>query len=329
LEPALDSRRRYSLDRQKVLESALSDAAEIARGKACVYVTGSFGRGEACSHSDLDLFIVGQTDPATDRRLLTNLDEICLKAELIRAVREHGFPEFSGDGEYLEHYTVGQLVKSLGTPEDDAENTFTARLLLLLESKSLIGEGIYRRVIGDVVAAYWRDYTTHTQDFLPAFMTNDVLRLWRTFCVNYEARTSSEPDVKRRKRRLKNYKLKHSRLLTCYSALLYLMTIWGRKKTVSPEDAIAMVELTPTERLERIRTFPEVAQSIPALDRVRDRYAEFLKESDASESDLLERVGDADKRREMFKSAEDFGDAVFQAISEIGAQSAFHRTLVV
>jgi hypothetical protein len=55
---------------------------------------------------------------------------------------------------------------------------------------------------------------------VPAFLANDILRIWRTFCVNYEARTETEPAEKKAKRKLKNYKLEHSRLLTCYSALL-------------------------------------------------------------------------------------------------------------
>jgi hypothetical protein len=75
----------------------------------------------------------------------------------------------------------------------------------------------YKHVIEEVIAAYWRDYDDHKNEFVPAFLANDILRLWRTFCVNYEARTSTDPPHQRAKRRLKNYKLKHSRLLTSYS----------------------------------------------------------------------------------------------------------------
>jgi predicted nucleotidyltransferase len=325
---ALEARRQYSKDRQQTLQTRLVGAQKIAERKACVYVTGSFGRGEACSNSDLDLFIVGETHSDASRRL-TNLDDICLKAELIDAGRELGFPEFSGDGEYLEHYTVEELVKSLGTPEDDASNTFTARLLLLLESKPLLCSDIYQKVIRDVIAAYWRDYPSHEMEFLPAFLTNDILRLWRTFCVNYEARTQSEPDNKKRKRRLKSYKLKHSRLLTCYSALLYLMVTWKTQRTVSPEDAMRMVGLTPTERIEHVTALPEVASAVPALNRIRDLYDEFLAQTDASEIELLEIIGDDVKRREMFATAAEFGSSIFDAISAIGTSEAFYRMLVV
>ena len=85
---------------------------------------------------------------------------------------------------------------------------------------------------------------------MPTFLTNDILRLWRTFCVNYEARTERVPELEKAKGKLKNYKLKHSRLLTCYSAILYLIAIHYQNVSVHPSDAREMTELTPTQRLE-------------------------------------------------------------------------------
>lgn len=56
----LSERRSATADRIRQLQAELEAAEEIAAGKACVYMTGSFGRGEASPHSDLDLFIVGK-----------------------------------------------------------------------------------------------------------------------------------------------------------------------------------------------------------------------------------------------------------------------------
>ena len=143
---------------------------------------------------------------------------------MISATRRLKIREFSGDGEYLVHYTQHELVEALGKRHDDAKNTFTARLLLLSESRPVLGTQVYDKTIDNVVEAYWRDYEDQKNDFTPTFLANDILRLWRTFCVNYGASTSSEPAEKKAKRKLKNYKLRHSRLLTCYSALLYLLS---------------------------------------------------------------------------------------------------------
>ena len=97
--------------------------------------------------------------------LLKRLDEIRLKADLIDATRQLDIPDFSGDGQYLAHYSVDELTKSLGRPEDDVENTFTARLLLLLESYPLVEKVVYDDVIQEVIAAYWRDYADHKSNF--------------------------------------------------------------------------------------------------------------------------------------------------------------------
>jgi hypothetical protein len=59
-------------------------------------------------------------------------------------------------------------------------------------------------------------------------------------------RKSAIGSKKKAKRKLKNYKLKHSRLLTCYSALAYLLAVFATRQTVTPDDARKMVSSTPT-----------------------------------------------------------------------------------
>ena len=162
----LAERRLQTDKRLRLLEQDLKDAEALADGKACVYATGSFGRRESGTHSDLDLFIVGKADgkvrpDGKQGSLLSRLDEICIKADLIEVTRKLGIPEFSGDGRYLTHYSVNDFTKTLGTPEDDVTNTFTARLLLLLESRPLVEPAVYGDIIGEVIAAYWRDYEDH------------------------------------------------------------------------------------------------------------------------------------------------------------------------
>ncbi len=162
----LDNRRAETTARFRSLQNELTEAEALAAGKGCVYATGSFGRGEASRYSDLDLFIVGLT--AKGQRALSRLVEIRIKADLIEATQKLKITEFSGDGEYLTHYTEEELVQTLGKPHDDASNTFTARLLLLLESKPVLGNDVYRDVINSVVAAYWRDYAGRENAFIPA-----------------------------------------------------------------------------------------------------------------------------------------------------------------
>lgn len=327
-------RRAQTENRIDLLQKKLTEAAKIAAGKACVYATGSFGRREASSYSDLDLFIVSKmaNEKGADGKfqpLLKRLDDIRIKADLIEVSRELNIPEFSGDGKYLVHYPVEQLISTLGKPEDDALNTFTARLLLLLESHPLLGEDVYREIIEEVIAPYWKDYADHKSNFVPAFLTNDILRLWRTFCVNYEANTSTEPTIENAKRKSKNYKLKHSRLLTCYSALLYLLAVYGRKGTVAPDDVVQMTQLTPTERVRWLLEQKDLGEAHKALETLLGRYEAFLKSTNIPEQDFVGKFLDKDTSRQFISNANTFGESVFEALSAIGNGSRLHRLLIV
>jgi len=265
-------------------------------------------------------------------RALKNLDEILIKAELIKATRKLKFPEFSGDGEYLSHYTVDELVENLGTRNDDNTNTFTARLLLLLESGPLLEKTFYSEVISKVIAACWKDFERHESDFVPAFLVNDVLRLWRTFCVNYEVGPQNEkekPDQKA-KRKLKNYKLKHSRLLTCYSALVYLMAVMAEQGTVSQKDAEDMVSLSPTERLEWLKNQTKFEDKSDQVNAIIFLYEKFLKRTNAPKDKLIEIFKDPKESEVVFQEAKEFGDQVYDLLWSIGKDNKiFWRILVV
>ena len=323
----LESRRATTGSRIQRLRQRLQKAEVLCGQSACVYATGSFARGEASAHSDLDLFIASQ---AVDQKSgLSGLNEILVKASLIEATREQNIPDFSGDGEYLKHYSAEQLVKELGTREDDHNNTFTARLLLLLESQPLVGSAAYDEIMKSVIAAYWRDYESHISDFVPGFLANDIIRMWRTFCVNYEARSRNVPDRERAKRGLKNYKLKHSRLLTCYSALLYLLAAYSKNGTVRPDDVEKMIRLTPTKRIEWLLADNDFSQ---AHDKMRDllvAYERFLESTDFSEEEMIERFLDKKLKRTLFESGQKFGDLVFDVLNIVGKGSRLHRLLVV
>ncbi|MGA7079363.1 MAG: nucleotidyltransferase domain-containing protein [Terriglobales bacterium] len=326
----LEYRRKATKDRIADLQRQLALTKELCGEHGCVYATGSFARGEASKHSDLDLFIVsrlvdhGKRDKEPSIR---NLNQILIKADLIRATKELGIEEFSGDGEYLTHYTVEDLIATLGKRHDDSTNTFTARLLLLLESFPLIGEPAYQKFTESVVKAYWKDYAGREAKFMPAFLTNDVLRMWRTFCVNYESGTPPESTADKAKRKLKNYKLKHSRMLSCYSALFYLLATFSKNGTVTPADAGTMISLSPSQRLEWMLDQPELKDAYPDIRNLIARYEEFLTKTEIPKEELIppfvENAGD------YLDSARQFGDLVFSVLQAIGRDREFYRVLVV
>jgi hypothetical protein len=315
---------------QLLEELTRAEAPSIVEGRACVYATGSVGRNEMSARSDLDIFIVRDRTVALP---LTNLEEIRLKARLIESSRKVGFPDFSDDGEYVKSYDVkDDLIEKIGSRTDDYENVFTARLLLLLESQPILGGDVYNRAIEDLVGEYWRDYPQNATSFLPVFLMNDILRFWKTLCLNYEERTADAKkqgsEAKIAKRRLLNYKLKCSRLLTCYSAIIHLLAVVrSAGGTVTPEMAKKMVLSSPTVRLEFVAdALPESREGVA---RILENYAKFLDVCDADKSELVAKFSDAAFKRERFTEAKELGDDVFKLLHLMGEKTELLRYIVV
>lgn len=331
----IERRRAYTKSRLDTFVEKLTEADKIVAGKACVYVTGSGGRGEMSKYSDLDVFIVSDIERRKDspppgegpKPLLSRLEGIVVKANLIKAA-DGEFPPFSKDGKYLETYTTEGFCENLGTTEDDHTNTFTARLLLLLESRALLGEATYRRAIDDVIASYWEDYTGHRDSFRPVFLINDITRLWKTLCVNYEAYTEQQPEEKRAKRKLQNYKLKHSRVLTCYSAIIYLMQVFGEQGTVHDRDVQTMVSKSPTERLEWTAARPGFVHE-KVVWQILEQYEQFLESINREEIELIDIFKDRQKARDFTVDAHKLRDSIADLLQRIGATNDLYRYLIV
>jgi hypothetical protein len=332
----IEERRQFSDERFEGLRASLTVAQEICADKACVYATGSFGRREASPHSDIDLFIVSLSDEEkkADRSCLSRLNEILLKADLIRASQSLRFPPFSQDGRFLQHHTARRLIQFTGNQYDDAENTFTARLLLLLESKPLAGNEVHARIIDDVIEKYWREFPDHYDDFTPTYLANDILRYWRTLCLNYEASTSEQAPREqtlrdRAKRKIKNYKLKHSRMLTCYSALLHLLFVFDRNGTVAVSDAQTMVSLTPTERVELVASDLMGVEPAGLINDLLAKYERFLDVTSASEEDLIKLFSEDADARLLRDEQSGFGDLAYKILHCIGHDNQFYRRLLI
>ncbi|TJV43506.1 MAG: hypothetical protein E5Y02_11000 [Mesorhizobium sp.] len=322
---AIDDRKDYSIRRLEQLKQALSGAQEIAGAKACVFASGSFGRLEASDHSDLDPCIVALSNENQESKL-SLLQEIRLKSEIIAAVETLGLQEIDGDGKYIGQFTNHGLVKEIGSPIDDSSNTFTTRLLMLLEAKPIINEDIFCTIKRDIVSAYWVDFDRYERKFIPAYFANDIIRLWRTFCINYEARTRKLTGDLRIKKKVKNYKLKHSRILTCYSAILYLLSVYGLKNTVTSDDAIEMCSMTPLERLFSLRDNPALSGSRKVIENLIDMYERFLQTTSQETASLERQIQDNEGyTREDYR----FGKEMFNAINSIGSENEFHRLIVV
>ena len=159
-----------------------ADEPALIGDHTTVYVTGSGGRGEMSDASDLDLFLV-RTEGKPSK-----IDAALLQTAIIRATRDCNIVEASADGVFLELHSADDFVKLLGSTDDDWSNKFTARMLLLLESRPVVGSTSYDRLIDSVIDGYWAVAEAHQHDYLPYVFVNDVIRYWRVVLLNHESR---------------------------------------------------------------------------------------------------------------------------------------------
>jgi hypothetical protein len=136
-------------------------------------------------------------------------------------------------------------------------------------------------------------------------------------------------DRQKAKGKLKNYKLKHSRLLTCYSAILSLLAVYRQKQTVMPIDTLAIIHRSPTERLEWLVEQPDLHEAHSDLKKLLEQYERFLRTTNHDEEELVRQFMDRELSRRYMGQAHEFGDTLFDVLSSIGGGNSFHRILVV
>ena len=319
-----ETREAYSRERLRELgEHIVSATSHIELSDLAIFTVGSYGRLEASNHSDIDLFFVrGPGNPRVDRR--TN--ELRLFGRLIDVVAELGFPVLSNDARYLQSHSSRKVLKHMGSAVDDSRNYFTTRMLLLLESRCIQGDASYAQLIDEILWAYYRDFPTHQEDFRPWYLLNDIMRYWNTLLVNYENKRNRRPSDGDLRPRVRNFKLKFSRLTTCFATVC---AIGSSRLPTNVETLKEIVSITPRQRL--IRVTDDIPALTPSVDRILDVYAWFLEQTALSTSELEDKFQSRAQRTEMFEKASDYRALFYDLLLEIDARGkeSLLRALVI
>ncbi len=238
-----------------------SNVAPDFLGKVCIYACGSLGRKEISETSDLDLFFIYNSDEN-----ISKLDEHNFFSALYEVNKKLNYSEPSKNGEYWKIHKIDDLL-DIGSQQEDFNNSFTARLLLLLESTHLYNGDVYNIILEKSILSYFSDYEKHKKDFIPLFLVNDIKRYWYTLTLNYEfSRDKNEPKIKKYWKRMK---LKYPRLLICYSTIACLY-----KKGISPDAVRSILTISPLERLDYLKSNYSVSESL--IKDIKKEYNWFL-----------------------------------------------------
>jgi predicted nucleotidyltransferase len=322
------------------VRAALLDALGGERDEALgthttVYVTGSCGRGDMGTASDLDPYVV-RVDSAVSTTAPSEKAAKAIASALRTAVERVALPELDHDGDYARLVTAESLFDYLGSPTDDETGALTKRMLLLLESRPLVNNEAYDRLLAKTINAYWRNEAYHPTDYLPFILVNDIVRYWRIVLLNHESRlqeksrkSSLSPDDEMALRRYSSYKLRVPRCLSCFSALAYLLSLTPTDEAhVKREDIIRMSGMSPIERLEDLRGNSNApATTLDALQRL---YVAYLERTNGGKTELTDRLrNDQTTVRAVSLDGREFTRHMFNLIQTLGGGRALHRAIVV
>jgi hypothetical protein len=282
----LAARLEASTERFHSVREMFSSDELLSNDKLSIFCAGSLGRGECSAFSDLDVFAITTDEDAS------RLFEVKVLSKLIELNDKLGFPAFSQAMRYLRLYKYKDLVDHTGKPIDDSENSFTTRMLLILESKALSNNEKYENVMSGVVTNYFRD-NLGKSDFRPLFLINDLLRYWRTLCLNYEECRGDHSKPWRKK----NINLKFSRMTTVFSTVCLLMVERPREA----EEFLSMAKLTPLERLARAVHGLDDPELLCRFEIFLDGYEDFLKLKDHPNPESL--AADPGRKEDLRKAA--------------------------
>jgi hypothetical protein len=196
---------------------------------AAVVMLGSWGRRELTSQSDDDFLVLvnGRERGGVLPRL----------PELKRVLGVAGATGTFGTTAFCEN-----LVGRIGLDQDDNAN-LTRRMLLMLESVPVVGEDPYRACWERVLDAYLVDSIRDRHP--PRFFLNDLIRYWRTICVDFVGKERGEPE----KWGLRTAKLRTGRKLLYASGLLPSLLCGELERSEMRAFLIDQLAAPPTDRV--------------------------------------------------------------------------------
>jgi len=255
---------------------AFSDVSPLLSSDADLVVFGSLARNECTSGSDVDWTLLVDGQVSNSHYQSSNIIKkkfISLKLQEPGTSGMFGNITFSHD---LVHYIGG---------EDDTNHNISRRILLLLESDKLLINSesdvfgtAYERVIKAIINEYiihdsGLSSVNHINDNVPRFLLNDIIRFWRTMCVDFAYKQKEQEGLKWG---LRNIKLRMSRKLIYLKGLLMCFSCYNNKdlnKENIPQHLTDLTLLKPLDLTLKILG-PRKVDSL--LLTLIDKYDEFL-----------------------------------------------------
>ena len=321
---------KYSLD-LAAMKSCEAASQEVRKSLQDFYKTAPFS-------SDLDLVVFGsifrneftkgnkdEKGSDVDWTLLidgqADAGHLNVVKSIEKNIKDSHLGEPSPKGAFGSTTISHDLIHHIGG-EDDTNQNITRRVLLLLESEKIIFNHdkpditAYDRVVNGVLEQYINHDSgliRHDKPTIPKFLFNDMVRFWRTMCVDF---ANKQKDQAGQKWGIRNIKLRMSRKMLFVKGMLMCFS----QHNIHNNPTEILVSLRDKVRLHPFELLLSLKDQFELDDR--DLINLFIYYDE-----FLSTLNDPEKRKHLTNlSMQDaFTDPEYQKSKEIGDH--FKKTL--
>lgn len=234
-------------------------------------LNGSYARREVTTGSDADLFVLTTDDT------FSGAQETLSKVQ--SALVANGFKLAAPGGVFDKPLASASLHEVIGGMNDDNAN-ITRRMLLLLEGECLYGDTAFAATRDEILLRYVKPTIRNEQ--IALFFLNDIIRYWRTICVDYEHKINDQKKAPE----IRLVKLRFSRMLLYFGGVVAVAETLNMPATAKRAKLLELLSMPPHQRIEHVLG--------AGAQQTLELYSEFLSTIDdtATRAALSEDRGD-------------------------------------
>ena len=230
------------INADNAIEKMRDVASELfgERSDIIIGVNGSVARREYTSGSDVDHFFLSTVCDSCNR-----VDVSTEEKKFREALESKGLKMPANGGVFEGALYQGKLLHPIGGDED-TNKTLTRRMLFLLEGEWIFNQSAFDELRRQLIAQYVSDSLEH--DKLALYLLNDIIRYWRTICIDFEYKTSGG----KKPRAIRLAKLRVSRMLLCFAGIVAVAEANNRTAVEKRARIVEIFSMQGIDRLEEL-----------------------------------------------------------------------------